>query len=82
MKRKHRRTLDQIASANPGTDWSDVKALLRHLAEDAVEAEGSAVTFFFTDAALTVHRPHPRRECGQGLVRRVRSFLQTTGHLK
>ena len=84
MKRKHRNVLNQIAAANPGTDWDDVEALLKHLGAEMVEGSGSTVTFFVGRARerhLTIDRPHPRRHCGRGLVRRIRSFLRSTGHL-
>jgi hypothetical protein len=28
---------------------------------------------------LTVDRPHSRKECGKGLVKRAREFLETIG---
>jgi major membrane immunogen (membrane-anchored lipoprotein) len=31
---------------------------------------------------LTVDRPHPRKECGKGLVKRVREYLNKIGKLK
>lgn len=85
MKRKHRKVLDQIQAANPGTAWADVEALLIHLGAVVREGAGSSVSFFMGEELehhLTVDRPHPRRECGRSLVKRVRGFLRTTGHLE
>ena len=84
MKRKYRSVLSRIAAANPGTDRDDVEALLHHPAAEMAEGSGSTVTFFMGRAReyhLTIDRPHPRRRCGRGLVRRIRSFLRSTGHL-
>ena len=84
MKRKHRNVLNQIAAANPGTDWDDVEALLKYLGAEMAEGSGSTVTFFMGGAGeyhLTIDKPHPRRHCGRGLARRIRSFLRSTGHL-
>ena len=84
MKRRHRNVLAQIAAANPGTDWMDVEAILKHLGAEMTEGSGSTVTFFMgrdREHHLTIDRPHPRRHCGRGLVRRVRSFLRSTGNL-
>ncbi len=82
MKRKHRKVLQNIRSLNPGTHWMDVEDLLVHLGAARVEGSGSIVTLFVDEEHhLTVDRPHPRRECGVGLVKRVRRFLRITGHL-
>ena len=78
---KHTRTLDQIERLNGGL-WSKVEALLRHYRADVVEGSGSSVTFRLDGLKLTVHRPHPRKECGRGLVKEVRGFLKDTGRLK
>lgn len=73
--------LEQVRLANAGLHWKKVEALLKRLGADVYEGEGSTVTFVLQGRKLTVDRPHPRRECGAGLVRRVRSFLQTLGQL-
>ena len=74
-------TLDQIRRLNAGLHWKKVEALLKHLGAEAYEGSGSTVTFVLNGRKLTVDRPHPRRECGRGLVKRVRSFLEGLGHL-
>ena len=78
---KHRPTLDQILRLNGGLDWKKVEALLKHLEAELYEGTGSTVTFVIGDRKLTVDRPHPRRECGKGLVKRVRAFLEALGEL-
>jgi predicted RNA binding protein YcfA (HicA-like mRNA interferase family) len=74
-------TLDQIRRLNAGLHWKKVEALLKKLGAEVYEGSGSAVTFVLDGRKLTVDRPHPRRECGRGLVKRIRSFLEGLGHL-
>ena len=74
-------TLDQIRRLNAGLHWKKVEALLKHLGAEVYEGSGSTATFVLNCRKLTVDRPHPRRECGRGLVKRVRSFLEGLGHL-
>lgn len=80
MRKKHRSTLANISALNGGTHWTDVEDLLQNAFNAEVyEGSGSAVTFVVKDVKLTVDRPHPRRECGKGLVKRVRTFLEQLG---
>ena len=82
MKRKHRRTFDNVVALNGGTHWADVEDLLKNgFAAQVYEGSGSTVTFVFRGVKLTVDRPHPRRECGRGLVKRINVFLAETGYL-
>ena len=74
-------TVRQIRSLNGGLAWKRVERLLRVLGAEVYEGSGSTVTFVLGGRKLTVDRPHPRRECGRGLVRRVRSFLDELGYL-
>ena len=78
---KHADTLDQIRRLNGGLAWKTVEALLKSLGAEVYEGSGSTVTFALGDRKLTVDRPHPRKECGRGLVKRVRSFLDELGHI-
>ena len=43
------------------------------------ERRGSSVIIELNGEVETVHRPHPRPECGKGLVKRMRSFLERAG---
>jgi len=45
------------------------------------EAAGSTATFIIDGVKLTVDRPHSRKECGRGLVKRVKVYLERLGHL-
>lgn len=78
---KHGDTLDQIRCLNRRLHWKKVEAFLKHLGAEVYEGSGSTVTFVLEGRKLTVDRPHPRRECGIGLVKRARSFLESVGHL-
>lgn len=40
------------------------------------EGTGSTATFVVRGVKLTVDRPHPHRECGRGLVSRIKTFLE------
>jgi hypothetical protein len=77
----HRRTLEQIRSLQGGLHWKKVEALLRKLGADVHEGSGSTVTFVLDGVKPTADRPHPRRECGRGLVKRVRTYLDALGYL-
>jgi hypothetical protein len=45
------------------------------------EGAGSTATFIIDGVKLTVDRPHSRKECGRGLVKRVKVYLERLGHL-
>lgn len=77
-----RRTLDQIRQLNGGLGWKKVEKLLKGLGAEVYEGRGSAVTFVLGGRKLTIDRPHPRNECGKGLVKRIRVFLEELGHLR
>ena len=79
---KSDRTLDQIRGLNGGLHWTKVERLLKRHGAEVYEGRGSTVTFVLNGVKLTVDRPHPRKECGKGLVKRVREFLTTTGVLQ
>jgi hypothetical protein len=79
MKRKHQKTLDLIEGLNPGVHWTKVEALLRSMASAVHEKGGSSVTFVIDGRLFAVDRPHPRKECGLGLVKRVRERLREIG---
>jgi len=78
---KNEDTLDQIRHLNGGLHWKKVEALLKKLGAEVYEGSGSTVTFVLKGRKLTVDRPHPRKECGRGLVKRVREYLHELGYL-
>ena len=49
------------------------------LGAEIQERRGSSVIIKLNNEVETVHRPHPRPECGRGLVRRMRAFLERAG---
>ena len=79
---KHDKTLDQIRQLNGGLHWTRVEKLLKSYGAEVYEGQGSTVTFVVEGVKLTVDRPHPRKECGKGLVKRVREYLKTIGKLQ
>jgi hypothetical protein len=82
MKRRYAATLESIARLHPGLHWSEVESLLQNeLEAERYEGAGSSVTFVIDGVKLTVDRPHPRKECGRGLVKRIHTFLRIVGRL-
>ena len=79
---KKDKTLDQIKQLNSGLHWTKVEKLLKSYGAEVHEGKGSTVTFVIAGVKLTVDRPHSRKECGKGLVKRVREYLIKTGRLK
>ncbi len=78
-KRKHQATLDNIQRGNGATAWADAEALLLALGAERHERQGSRVVFVLQGVVIQVHRVHGRRECGAGLLARVRAFLEKAG---
>ena len=78
---KHSKTLDQIEDLNGGLRWSKVEAMLKSYAAEVYEGKGSTVTFVMDGLKFTMDRPHSRRECGRGLVKRIREYLRNCGKL-
>ena len=78
---KHSKTLDQIKDLNGGLHWSKVEALFKSYGAEVYEGKGSTATFVIDDLKFTMDRPHRRRECGKGLVKRVREYLRKCGKL-
>jgi predicted RNA binding protein YcfA (HicA-like mRNA interferase family) len=76
------KTLEQIQQLDGGPHWTKLEKLLKSYGAEVYEGRGSTVTFVMAGVKLTVDRPHPRKECGKGLVKRVREYLMKTGKLK
>ena len=81
MHRRHERTLAAIfgKQVRGNLRWRDVEALFRSLGAEIHERRGSSVVIELNEEVETVHRPHPRPECGKGLVKRMRRFLERAG---
>lgn len=76
------KTLDQVRKLNGSLHWTKVEQLLKSYGAEVHEGGGSTVTFVMADVKLTVDRPHPRKERGKGLVKRVREYLNKIGKLE
>ena len=81
MKRVHIRTLTTVfdKQARGNLKWREVESMFRALGAEIHERRGSSVVIKLNEEVETVHRPHPRPECGKGLVRRMRGFLERAG---
>ena len=81
MNGKQKRTLKAIfALPTPaGLAWADIESLIIVLGFQPIEGSGSRVRFVRGTDVLVVHRPHPRKEAKQYLVREVRDFLKDIG---
>lgn len=81
MRSRHQKTLDELfeepTRANIG--WSDVEALFRALGAEVSEGRGSRVRVALCGVKAVLHRPHPEKELGMGMVRSVREFLRNAG---
>ena len=73
---KHSRTLDQIKDLNAGLHWSKLEVPFKSYGAEVYEGRGATVTFVIGGLKFTVDRPHSRRECGKGLVKRVREYMR------
>ena len=83
MNSKQQRTLEAIFSLPTPTNllMADIETLLLAVGCKVKEAAGSRVRFVLNGAILAIHRPHPRKEAKQYLVRDVRDFLKVNGIL-
>ena len=81
MRRKHKRTLEQIFSRpTPGNiRWEDVLALFRELGAEISEREGSRVGVRLFGERRVFHRPHPSPDTDRGAVESIRKWLETNG---
>ena len=80
VRNRHRRTLGAVFAdpINGNIPWRDIEALLAALGGDIRET-GGGVTANLHGVVLSYHRPHPGKEAGRGLVKRVREFLTNAG---
>lgn len=81
MRNKDKRTREAIFAkrVDGNIDWKSVESLLRVLGADMREKSVSGVGVTLNGVSAVFDRPHPRRECGRSLVKRVRSFLESAG---
>lgn len=81
MKRKHRKTLEQIFSrpVPAGIKWLDIEALLIALGARIEQAEGSRVAVRLFNDRRVFHRPHPSPDTDKGAVASIRVWLEHNG---
>ena len=81
VKRKHRRTLEQIfARPTVGTiKWDDIETPFLSLGAEISERKGSRVGVRLFGERRVFHRPHPSPETDKGAVTSIRKWLQENG---
>ena len=81
MRKKHRKTLDDIFSApiKANIAWRDIESLLVALGAEIKEGSGSRVRIKLNDVWAVFHRPHPQKETDKGAVKAMREFLVAAG---
>ena len=81
MNNRQRKTLEAVFAdpVKPNIAWTDIEAMLLAVGCSMKEGAGSRLRFAYGQVTLAVHRPHPRKEAKQYLVREVRDFLKTIG---
>ena len=77
----HERTLATIfdKETRGNLKWRNVESMFGGLGAEIHERRGSSVIIELNEEVEIVHRPHPRPECGKGLVRRMRRVLERAG---
>lgn len=81
MYSRHRKTLEAVFTepAKSNIPWADIEALLVAAGCMAKVGAGSRVRFKAGNEVLLIHRPHPRKEAKEYVVRTVRDFLMKIG---
>jgi len=81
MNRKQTRTLEALfedpVCAN--IEWRDVNSLLVALGAELTGGGGSRVGVALNGVRAVFHKPHPEKEVGKGMIRRLRVFLREAG---
>jgi hypothetical protein len=78
MKRKHRRTLEQIyrRPVSGTIPWSDIESLFKSLGAEVSERTGSRVAVVLFGEVRVFHRPHPSPDTDKGAVASIRRWLE------
>jgi HicA toxin of bacterial toxin-antitoxin, len=81
MNSRHRKTLEAVFAEPTKSNiaWTDIEALLIAANCTLKEGSGSRVRFKQGQNTFAVHRPHPRKEAKQYVVREVCEFLTKIG---
>ena len=78
MKRKHKKTLEQIYSrpTSGNIPWSNIEALFIALGANVSERAGSRVAVVLFDEVRVFHRPHPSPNTDKGAIASIRKWLE------
>ena len=78
MKRKHRRTLEQIFNrpTSGNIPWKDIESLFKVLGADISERAGSRVAVVLFGEVRVFHRPHPSPNTVKGAISSIRKWLE------
>ncbi len=81
MNSRHRKTLEAVFAEPTKSNiaWLDIEALLVAAGCIAKEGAGSHVRFKAGNEVLLIHRPHPRKEAKEYVVRATRDYLMKMG---
>jgi HicA toxin of bacterial toxin-antitoxin, len=81
MNSRHRKTLATVFAepTKSNIPWTDIEALLLAIGCKSIEGSGSRVRFVFENKSIAAHRPHPRKEAKEYVVRALRDYLNTIG---
>nr|WP_083866376.1 type II toxin-antitoxin system HicA family toxin [Calothrix sp. PCC 6303] len=59
--------------------WKDIESLLKALAAEVTQGQGSRVRVKLDGIRAVFHEPHPEKETNRGAVKSVREFLLKAG---
>ena len=81
MSAKHQRTLKRIFEKPDRGDipWKDIEGLFIAYGGEISQGAGSRVRVALGGVRAVFHRPHPKKEAHQALIRSVRRFLVEAG---
>ncbi|MCG8549046.1 MAG: type II toxin-antitoxin system HicA family toxin [Desulfobacterales bacterium] len=81
MKRKHRKTLEQIFSrpVSGSIKWWAIESLFKALGAKISEREGSRIGVVLFGEIQVFHRPHPSPDTDKGAVTKIRKWFEENG---
>jgi intein-encoded DNA endonuclease-like protein len=81
LNSKQRKVLKLIFTNPVPADilWKDIESLLKALAAEVTQGQGSRVRVKLNGIRAVFHEPHPEKETDKGAVKSVREFLLKAG---